>query len=289
MVASKAVKKNISSMQVIKTLQLLLEGNYSMGELVEKLNQNEPEPVFNNSVVSKYINTCRFCGIEILKIYNRYFVTNLPFGLNLTQKDMELLHKLQIIAKDKLTKKPNNIFESFITNLNKYSNKTITKVEKKISKMTYELFDKAISQKRKIVLMYRTKASLECIPVGIIEDKNKTFFEVIYNGKNKKISTERIAGIEILDKRFKNNEISSCEVVFKLTGRLAKSYTKREHEKIVIQNLPEYITVSNVGEDKKDLLSRLLRYDSSCEIVSPQAFRDEMKNTLDNMLKNYGE
>ena len=58
-------KKNLSSMQVIKTLQILLQGDYTMNELIEQLNANESEPIFNNSVVSKYINTCRYCGIEI--------------------------------------------------------------------------------------------------------------------------------------------------------------------------------------------------------------------------------
>ena len=38
---SKTVKKNISGMQVIKTLQVLLEDNYTMEELVQKLNENE--------------------------------------------------------------------------------------------------------------------------------------------------------------------------------------------------------------------------------------------------------
>ena len=60
-----AIKRNISSMQVLKTLQKLLEGDYTMSELIEILNENEPDVVFNNSVVSKYINTCRYCGIEI--------------------------------------------------------------------------------------------------------------------------------------------------------------------------------------------------------------------------------
>ena len=64
-------KKNLSSMQVIKTLQILLQGDYTMNELIEQLNANESEPIFNNSVVSKYINTCRYCGIEIPKIHNK--------------------------------------------------------------------------------------------------------------------------------------------------------------------------------------------------------------------------
>ena len=53
-----SIKKNLSSMQVLKTLQVLLQGNFTMQELIERLNKSEEEPVFNNSVISKYINTC---------------------------------------------------------------------------------------------------------------------------------------------------------------------------------------------------------------------------------------
>ena len=66
-----SIKKNLSSMQVLKTLQVLLQGNFTMQELIERLNKSEEGPVFNNSLISKYINTCRYCGINILKIHNR--------------------------------------------------------------------------------------------------------------------------------------------------------------------------------------------------------------------------
>ena len=146
-------KVNLSSMQVLKTLQLLLEGNYSMTELVEKLNQNEKEPIFNNSVVSKYINTCRYCGIEILKIQNKYFVAHLPFGLNLVGKDIELLERLQYVAQRNFTNITSNKFNNLLDKISKYSNKHITRVEKKTAKLTSEIFEKAIQEKRKIILM----------------------------------------------------------------------------------------------------------------------------------------
>ena len=63
----------------------------------------------------------------------------------------------------------------------------------------------------------------------------------------------------------------------------------REHEQLLTDNRPEYITVSNTGENKAALLSRLLRYDTSCEIENPVNYRDEMKAILNNMLSSYGE
>ena len=51
MATKQVVKRNLSSMQVLKTLQVLLEGNYTMNELTKKLNEDEDSPVFNHSVI----------------------------------------------------------------------------------------------------------------------------------------------------------------------------------------------------------------------------------------------
>lgn len=99
MAANEVVKRNISGMQVIKTIQVLIDNNFTMSELVETLNKSEKEPIFNNNVISKYINTCRYCGFTIPKENNRYFVAKIPFGLSLSEKDVDLLENLQEIAK----------------------------------------------------------------------------------------------------------------------------------------------------------------------------------------------
>ena len=286
--ANQAVKINISGMQVLKTLLLLVDDNYTMSELTEKLNQNEKEPIFNNSVVSKYINTCRYCGFDIPKIHNKYYVAKLPFGLNLSSRDLDLLENLNNTSVQKLTSKSNQLFNNFMNRLRKYSNKDIARVEKKTVELTKELFDKAVQEKRKIMLMFRAKALLECIPVAIDDYKGKPCFRVIHGNKERNYAIDRISGIEILG-RIHIQEDFSDEVIFKLTGELAYKYSLRENEKIITHNLPEYITVSNQGENKIELISRLLRYDKSCEILKPQSYRDEMKTLLDNMLANYGE
>lgn len=290
MAANEVVKRNISGLQVIKTLQILLENNYTMSELIERLNSTEKEAVFNNSVVSKYINTCRFCGFDIPKIHNKYFLAKVPFGLEPTQRDFELLAILQACANRRLGGKSNKLFNDFIRRLNKYSNKDIIRVEKKTFKITCEMFDKAIQEKRKVMLMFKAKALLECIPLEIVEQKGKLYFKVLYNDKERYVAMERISGLEILGKVFVPSEEELGEtVVFKIKGDLISRYTLREHETEIGRHIPEYITISNTGEDKKELLSRLLRYDKLCEIVSPQHYRDEFKLMLNDMLANYGE
>ena len=168
-------KKNISSMQVLKTLQVLLQGNYTMQELISMLNENEQEHIFNNSVISKYINTCRACGIEIPKIHNKYFVASMPFGLELESRDTELLERFQNIVRQNMSKKSNKTFDSFIEKLNRFSNKKIARVEKSTYQISVEIFEHAIIEKRKIRLMFRNKTILDCVPLNIAENKNNRF------------------------------------------------------------------------------------------------------------------
>ena len=287
MTANQAVKKNLSSMQVLKTLQVLLEGNYTMAELIQKLNSNEQEPVFNNSVVSKYINTCRFCGIEIPKIHNKYYVASVPFGLDLEIKDIGLLDNLQSIVKNSFSKKQNQIFDRFFERIIKFSNKHIIRLEEKTSAYSHELFNKAIDEQRKICLMYKANETLECTPLSIVEHKGRTFFNVFYKNSEKLICEDRIAGIELTNQKFVVNT-SVPQVVFVLRGSLAKRYEPRENEE-VIENPDGSIRVTNTGENKEILLSRLMRYDSSCEIIKPEAYRQEMRQILISTLENYGE
>lgn len=281
-------KKNISSMQVLKTLQVLLQGNYTMQELVSILNENENEHLFNNSVISKYINTCRYCGIDIQKIHNKYFVASMPFGLDLNVNDTDLLERLQNIIRQEMSKKNNKIFDGFIEKVNRFSNKKISRVEKATYKISVEMFERAIKEKRKIRLMFKNKIIWDCVPLNIAENKGKNFFHVLLNGQEKMVDTERISGIEVLSDKFVRN-YSEQVVIFELKSPLAERYSLRENESLVKPFDGKSITISNRGEGKEILLSRLLRYDDKCEILNPKMYREEMKEIIDSALKNYGE
>lgn len=286
MVSKVAQKKNLSSVQVIKTLKVLLQGDYTMNELIEKLNQNEQEPVFNNSVVSKYINTCRYCGIKIPKIQNRYYVSNMPFGLELTLSDISLLQQMQIVVKNDLTEKALKAFNKLMKKLNRYSASEIAKVNKEECNFSFELFEHAVAQKRKIKLMFKNQDVYECIPLNITKVGDKTFFNV-FNKYSRQIDTNRLSGIQLSDNTYSEPFDSNQVVVFRLMGGLAKRYEARENESI--QQLPDGdIIVTNRNENEEHLISRLLRYDDKCEVVQPKAFREKFKDVLNEMLKNYG-
>lgn len=282
------VKKNQSSTQVLKTLIKLINGNYTMSELIEELNKDENEPVFNNSIISKYINTCKYCGIHIYKIHNRYIIADTPFGINISDREYELLQIFQEKSKEILSIRTNKKLNAFMIRLSRYFNKCIIKLDGELDSSIEEEYSNAALEERKIRLMLKTNNDIECYPISIIEKKDKKYFKVLYNNKEKLILIDRVSGIEIMHEIYKMTKPNE-EVVFKLTGGLASRYEIRPHEEIVQSSLPEYITISNRGENADVLISRLMRYDSLCEIEKPCSVRNAMKKMIDETLANYGE
>ncbi len=282
------IKRNLSSTQVLKTLQVLMEDDYTMSELIERLNEKEPESIFNHGVISKYINTCRYCGINIPKINNKYFVSSIPFGMDISEQEYELISYLQNRAKSALSENANNKITKFFTKVSKYSNREMERVYEENSDKICSIFEKAVRDETKLLFMLKNKTSLKCIPINILEDNGKRYFHVYAEDKERNILIERVSGIEILKERFHASKADGT-VVYKLTGALAKNYNIRENEKIITDNLPESITIVNYNENSLVLLSRLLRYGNLCEIKTPSTMRLRMKNIIDETLANYGE
>ena len=279
-------KKNASSIQVIKTLKILMQGDYSMSELIDILNNNEPYPVFNNSVISKYINTCRFCGFDILKIHNKYYVAKIPFGLDLTEIDIDIIKSLCVYVQDEMSLNSVSLVNSFFDKIRRFSNKEIERVNKDKLELSIELFERAVLKQRKVKLLFKSREILECIPLYVSEEGGKTFFNVFCKN-NRSIDSSRLAGVQITGQRYIEPFNGDQVVIFKLKGALAKRYEARVNESVEV-NADGSITVTNKNENKEMLFSRLLRYDDKCEIIRPIGYREDMKALINDMLNNYG-
>lgn len=283
-----AIKRNQSSLQVLKTLQVLLEDNYTMAQLVKKLNENEKESVFNSSVVSKYINTCRYCGIDIPKIHNKYYVVSMPFGFNIMDSDYELLQKMLETAHNSMSARTNKDLAKTMGRLSKYSNKRIIRIQEATLNLTKDLFIKAIQQERTIKLLRKNGKSLECTPINTSIQKETVCFNVIdNNGNYQTVAIDKLSGLEITNQKF-NKSASTKTVVFKVKGALVDRYKPREHEYLLTDNSPDFKIYSNHGENKDALFARLLRYGDLCEIENPKSYRDDIKQIIDKTLANYG-
>jgi hypothetical protein len=219
-------------------------------------------------------------------VNNRYYVAKLPFGLELTSIDADLLKNIKFIIENDFAKKWVLVFNKFAEKLNRYSNTDIQAVNKDSFNILYELFERAVVQKRKIKLIFKNRIEQECIPMSIshVGDKN---FLIVYNKRIRQIDINRLSGIQVTENKYNEVFDGNQTVIYKLRGGLAKRYEARENE-TVEQNPDGTITITNRNENKEYLLSRLLRYDDKCEVLQPKYFRDEIKTLIDNMLKNYG-
>ena len=282
-----SLKKNLSSVQVLKTLKILMNGDYSMADLIEKMNENEEEPIFNNSVLSKYINTCRQCGIDIPKINNKYFLTKLPFGLDFSEEESELLEKLKNIISEEMTINSQKNFQIFVDKLNRFANKKITRVENKNYVLSFEAFEKALKNRRKVVLIFKNRYELVGIPITISKEKGKVFFQIFCKNKIRMIDAGRLSGIQVSNENF-IGYMSEQNVVYTLKGKLAKRYELRPDEQLLKTSDDGSITVSNRCYNTEMLISRLMRYDDLCEIIAPESVKEQMKIAIDDTLKNYG-
>lgn len=280
-------KNNQSSLQVLKTFQTLLQNDYTMQELIAVLNKNENNNIFNNSVLSKYINTCRFVGIDIQKVNGKYYISNIPFGLNMNVNDIDLMQNLQVIVKNEMSAKCGKIFDKFIEKLNRYSNKKIARVEKSDFKLSFELFERAVLNKRKIKLIFKNRDVLECIPLKISEANGKKFFNV-FNKRIRAIDSSRLTAVQLTENKFIEPFDGGQVTIFKITGPLLKRYTLHENETIELDKDGKEGIVTNRYENKEMLFSRLLRYENYCEILMPKVYREEFRQLVENTLKLYG-
>ena len=72
-------------------------------------------------------------------------------------------------------------------------------------------------------------------------------------------------------------------VVFALYGRLAKSYRLYPDENIVYRSEQEIQIKTRVTE-KSGLMLRLLKYGTSCEVLSPETLRESMRQHIARLL-----
>lgn len=286
MVNNHALKKNQSSLNVLETLKVLLESEYTMSQLLERLNKNNSSTIFNSNVVSKYINTCRYCGINIPKTQNKYIITSIPFGIDINDKDISNINKLFSVVRNSFSNNVIFSFEKLFAKINKFSNKQIVNYFSEIISLNCNKFNKAIDEKRKVKLFLSNGSEIIGDPINIVKNAERTFFNIWYEKKEKLVCINKVNIVEVLNDRVFSN-YSETTVLFKLRGELAKRYSLREYEIMEFCDEPNTILIANRGEHKEILFSRLLRYDSCCEIISPKSYREEMKQLLNKMILNY--
>ena len=76
-------------------------------------------------------------------------------------------------------------------------------------------------------------------------------------------------------------------IVFRIKNRLARNYKLRDWERLdKIEGDGSHVIV-NKNEDLNNLLKRIMRYGTECEIISPKFMREDMIELINRTLAKY--
>ncbi len=279
-------KVNAASLKVLYTLQLLFERDLTMNELIKyyELYHNEYN---SNFVMSKYINTCRYCGIDIKKINNKYQIVNFPIGIGFTNNELSLFSELKNCCEKMKIQHLSESMQELLNKINRRAERPISPVSTSVIKdSNIKTFEKACLLSQKVKITFKNDESIQCEPVevSIGDDKIKL---IVFSGNNsKELSPDEIKQVRILPQK-SNNKFLPTTVLFEVKGKLAKKYQLRDNEEVMRILSNGDLVIKNRFEDKTKLFHRLMRYGDNCKLVSPKLYVAEMKEFIEETLKNY--
>lgn len=255
-------------------------------------------------VLNKYINALRIFGVKIKKEKNKfklesslyiseYSIDNIKAmsiltsaNINIPDKDInknisELVNNIVL----RMDIQRRNILNSLLGkyNFTFYFTNIKDQIEqcKKYCKDNVLLEINYINKKKEERCICKPKEIKYTIKTAILscyEVKKKEIIEIAF---------PNIISIDELPNRTTSFE-STTTVVYKLTGRLAKTYKLKENEKL--DKIEEdSITIINTGEPRDKLFARLMRYADLCKIITPKYIRSDMINLINDSLKNYNK
>ena len=299
----KNTKKCDASTRVFKTLLYLINNPASIQELsdyIKKESSNDDIDTYTPEAILKYITTLKIYGIKIIREKDKYIILNYPPFLNFNEADLKGLTVLQSIKyPDKKTEENINELIKNIKlkirdeNIINYSKKDITPQITALYKDYEDLInqlERNLKEGNIIKLETINGKTYTAQPIDLYYKDNKVLYTLYSTLKAKKydIDITKIKTIESL-KTIKNNTQPSINVIkYRLSHRLAKSYTLKEGE-IAKKLFSGKLEISNTEEAENSLIYRLLRYGNLCEILSPFDTRDKMAKLLERMELLYEE
>lgn len=279
-------KINMASYRVLRTLLLLFEKNMTMNELVSALDA-DGSGVYNNFVVSKYVHTCKSCGLDIQKVDGKYCLVNFPFGIKFSPDETRLIQEISACSESLKSKSQDSKMHGLLEKLHLPFFKSSVGFKSSENYVIVKLFEKALNAESDVVMTYKDGTQKNCTPADIVMVDDRIVLKVVSDDGVEDIYPDKLANVKPTKKSARKMKISGGEVIYELRGKLAKRYQLRENEQILKFKPNGTIVITNKYEDKTKLLRRLMRYDSLCRIVKPQEYVDDFKKMISDALANY--
>lgn len=300
-------KLNNSCLKIFHFLSLLYEDRAYYDDVIEIFKDEINSQTSNNIQVTlnKYVNTLKVFGFKIVKEKQKFKLLNSFFSLNFNPEDLKSISLLISSVKNFPDKEAISEIESFTKMLKlRMSNEDKNKLDilNKISTYDFSFYYAGtIEQIETCEIFCKYNALLDliyhkgdedihckCIAKEIIYDSKNAYLKVHDSVKRQTLEIPIINIIKITELPTMPNRVElDTTVVFKLKDRLAKSYKLKEGERSQGYDENGHLTIVNKGEPFDKLLSRLMRYFDSCEIVSPKFLREDMKKLINDTINNY--
>ena len=303
-------KYNDSGIKMYQLLTMLFQGDTAFKDVIKLFMDGEEKPSANiaNVNLCKYLNSLKVFGIRVEKLQDKYHAYNLPYSYGFTKEELYAIQKMKSCSEIILSKKAKTDFDRFINSLElRYDDETqrlaaeLHSDEKlnfsfffKHMREKLDLCEKFINDSQHLEVIYVKSDGIEkkiCgKPIEINYDKRYASLR-LYSSKDARLYDIPIISIRSAiqsPKKSTETVVDTAPVVYKLSGRLAQNYKLRENE--YSRGLDPFdgrLIVINKNEDIETLLHRLMRYGTSCEIRTPKAVRDEMKQLIEKTVENY--
>ena len=287
-----------ASLRVFKTLIALMDGAYSIQEILMKFWKEAEDDAqsYTNETILKYINTLKVYGVKLNREKDKYSILNCPASVELDSNDLRGFYS---VLKYSL---PDNDSQIEVANLmsqlekwfSKFTNERMAQIsfskEKvgTINNSEHDMLKKYIKDKLLLKLETKQGETFICKPIEVVYGEQNVYFRIYIPSKLKKYDIDQndIKCIEQLSTLASESE-QCTGVTFRLIGRLAKSYQLRNGEKVVKVEEDGRIISLNCEESENILLKRLMRYGELCEIVAPADVRELMQKQINDMIVQY--
>ncbi len=279
-----------SGVKIFLIIEILFSSPKNIEEISNKLLEYNIKA--DKKTVSKYLRTLKLFGFEIEKINGRFQVLNSPLQIKQKNSGAEIIFLLieyffekENVEYEILKRKFKNIFD-VEENL---------KIKNSIEK-TLQLSQSA-------------KKNLELI--NNLIKKNKTEINAKYKGKKLKLTIKEIKfaknGVFLFakDKNLKNSrhiKINNLEnikpdktknlkfkikegVNFKIKENLIKNYILKRGE--IANYINNEAIITNTYEEKEEIFSRLLKYGTKAEILTPEREKRQFIQKLKSLIEHY--
>lgn len=302
-------KINVGCIKIFQFLQLLYEDEAEYSRVVEIFKDEISSKNASNSnniqvVINKYVNALKIFGIKIVKEKNKYKLLSSLYSMKLSSDDIKSISILMTSTENFPDKKSGNSVKEFLNKIElRMNNEDKNTLNSLIKNSNYDFsfyytdFREQINKclelaeyGRIVNLVYLSKKKEKKIKCRVKEVifESKTAYLLVYDmvaRENVRIALPHIYSIDDSPASSIDVNEPTTTVVFRLKGRLAKTYHYRNGEKVT-QDGDEIVVVTR-DEPIDLLLSRLMRYSTSCEIVSPKFIRARMLAMINDTLSNY--